>query len=230
MKSKIKEPDIPWNKNCIENIDIGNGVIRKALNFYFDNGVVSIFRRHSAWEIILSKSGKVIFTNYFNGSLANISKSHEIRLKSVFNAAGIANKNGPIILFQMSFEMENCKDELWNLTPWKFEFKPFDTGDGVMKDAMHYHLPKGTITLYRDDEYAVWNISYGEKRILINTRVFLGTHNVFKDNNLYIALGMLFSEYGEFDEKRVLQFFYEDFPVKFPAYFMSVEEKKDFKF
>lgn len=226
MNKVVKEENDLWNDQQIVDLDIGNGLMRKALKFNFDDGDVVIHRLLNNWVFNVVKDNKYVFSSNFACPLGNISKSQEIRFKSILNAADIADKNGPELLFKMAFVMEANKKELWNIVPWKFEFKPFDTGNGIMKDSIQYHLHNSKIVIHRDDDCAVWNVFVNKKQILTNNKLFLGRCNIFYELNIHKAVTYAIGkdDYGEYNPQIIEKDLWNDIPAQFTAHFRRSDE------
>jgi len=112
QENQSTDKDYVWEKCFVEEIELSSEHFINALSFVFENSKVSIYRLGDKWLFtVWNKNGFQTTSKKFNTMLGDITPKKSIELKSVLNAAGIADKNAPKMLMQMSEKMaEHIKE------------------------------------------------------------------------------------------------------------------------
>lgn len=112
MNKEESSHDYIWEDYFVEEIELTSEQFINALSFVFEKGKISIYRLGDKWLFtIWNKNGFQTISKKFNTMLGDIPHKKEIELKSILNASGIANKNAPKMLMQMSEKMtEHVKE------------------------------------------------------------------------------------------------------------------------
>ena len=110
----MEEQEYLWNSFEIKDVEIGTDLVKKSLNFHFDNGRVTIYKLGTkGWNFsVFNSEGTFVSGKKFNEMLSVISDRRDESLKSILTSNEFAHRNATKILAQMSLKMTEHKAEL----------------------------------------------------------------------------------------------------------------------